>query len=241
MQKLVEKEYQGLLVQFTGEGWINATVVAEKFGKEPFDWLRQRDTVEYVVALTDNDSGFLPELNEIKQLDGASASSRAKLLRLIKKTGFIKTKAGAPETGGGTWLHPELGVFFARWLDVKFAVWCDRQIKKIIIGELDTKRLRHKAASTNKLQNSILQLKRAEQGKPTRFFHYANEARLVNQVLTGDWSGIDRDSLTQAQLDKLAKLEEYNTVLIAQDIELTPRRLLLRAYADGLGTYSALN
>jgi phage anti-repressor protein len=105
----------------------------------------------------------------------------------------------------------------------------------------DKRRLRHKAASTNKLQNSILQLKRSEQGKPTRFFHYANEARLVNQVLTGDWSGIDRDNLTQAQLDKLAKLEEYNTVLIAQDIEFTPRRFLLRAYADGLGTYSALN
>lgn len=24
----------------------------------------------------------------------------------------------------GTWAHPKLAVFFARWLDVKFAVWC---------------------------------------------------------------------------------------------------------------------
>lgn len=26
---------------------------------------------------------------------------------------------------GGTFAHPKLAVFFARWLDVRFAVWCD--------------------------------------------------------------------------------------------------------------------
>ena len=26
---------------------------------------------------------------------------------------------------GGTWGHPKLAVFFARWLDPKFAVFCD--------------------------------------------------------------------------------------------------------------------
>lgn len=29
---------------------------------------------------------------------------------------------------GGTWCHPKLAVFFARWLDVRFAVWCDLMI-----------------------------------------------------------------------------------------------------------------
>lgn len=29
---------------------------------------------------------------------------------------------------GGTLLHPKLAVFFARWLDVRFAVWCDLMI-----------------------------------------------------------------------------------------------------------------
>jgi hypothetical protein len=218
MQRLVKKNYQGLLVQFTGDGWFNATVVAAKFGKRPIDWLRLPEINRYVARLCEKSE--------------------------VKKSHFVKTKRGGntrKSGNSGTWLHPKLGVRFAQWLDIDFAIWCDEQIDKLIRGELDTKRLRHKAASTNKLQNSILQLKRSEQGKPTRFFHYANEARLVNQVLTGDWSGIDRDGLTQAQLDKLAKLEEYNTVLIAQDIEFTPRRLLLRAYADGLGTYSALN
>lgn len=29
---------------------------------------------------------------------------------------------------GGTFCHPKLAVFFARWLDVRFAVWCDLMI-----------------------------------------------------------------------------------------------------------------
>lgn len=33
---------------------------------------------------------------------------------------------------GGTWLHPKLAVMFARWLSIKFAVWCDEQIERIL-------------------------------------------------------------------------------------------------------------
>lgn len=35
---------------------------------------------------------------------------------------------------GGTWAHPKLAVFFARWLDVRFAVWCDAAIEDILKG-----------------------------------------------------------------------------------------------------------
>lgn len=35
---------------------------------------------------------------------------------------------------GGTWAHPKLAVFFARWLDVRFAVWCDAVIEDILKG-----------------------------------------------------------------------------------------------------------
>ncbi len=34
----------------------------------------------------------------------------------------------------GTYGHPKLAVFFARWLDVRFAVWCDMQIDDILHG-----------------------------------------------------------------------------------------------------------
>jgi hypothetical protein len=39
--------------------------------------------------------------------------------------------------GQGTWAHPKLAVFFARWLDVKFAVWCDAMIDDILKGNAE--------------------------------------------------------------------------------------------------------
>ena len=39
--------------------------------------------------------------------------------------------------GHGTWAHPKLAVFFARWLDVRFAVWCDVMIEDILKGKAE--------------------------------------------------------------------------------------------------------
>ena len=44
-------------------------------------------------------------------------------------TEFVEKKRGRT---GGTWAHPKLAVFFARWLDVKFAVFCDMVIDDIL-------------------------------------------------------------------------------------------------------------
>jgi hypothetical protein len=229
---IVEKNYQGLAVQFTGEGWFNATKAAERFEKEPFDWLNQRDTVEYVCALSEHMSisGFLKEFREIKELDGKKASSKAKLLRLCKKTGLVKTKQGGYENGGGTWLHPKLGIAFARWLDVHFAVWCDQQIDSLIRGEIDVKRARHKAASLFKVQCEMLRMTRESAGKPTEKHHYINEARLINWVLTGHFTALDRDSLSEPELDLLARLEERNACLIGMGLSYQLRKQALTEY-----------
>lgn len=52
----------------------------------------------------------------------------------VESTEIVKTAVGR---NGGTWAHPKLAVFFARWLDVRFAVWCDKQIDKLIHGRAD--------------------------------------------------------------------------------------------------------
>lgn len=131
---VIKYEFQGSLQSFMADGWFNATEAAKRFDKEPVHWLNQRDTVEYIAALAKHSgkTGFLQELNKIKDLNGSSAKSRRLLLSLVKQTGLVRTKAGSPENGGGTWMHPKLAVPFARWLNVDFAVWCDGQIDAII-------------------------------------------------------------------------------------------------------------
>ena len=46
MTEIIKSEFNGSAIQFTDDGWFNATLAAGRFGKTPFDWLRQRDTVE---------------------------------------------------------------------------------------------------------------------------------------------------------------------------------------------------
>ena len=99
-------------VSFRADGFLNATAIAKHFGKVAKDYLKTEQTKEYIKALAEYLSNGTKILVEEKQL--------------------VIVKNGAPETGGGTWLHPKLAIHFARWLDPKFAVWCDFQIEKIL-------------------------------------------------------------------------------------------------------------
>lgn len=134
MNAIVKIKYENVDQSFDNQGWFNATEAAKRFGKEPYMWLRQRDTAEYLAALAKRQGkgDFLTEFNEIIKLDGSKSTSRNKVLNLAKKTGFMKAKSGSPENGGGTWLHPKLAITFARWLNVDFAIWCDEQIDSLI-------------------------------------------------------------------------------------------------------------
>lgn len=152
----------------------------------------------------------------------------AALERKYGKIPYSKSKRGA---GGGTWLHPKLAVNFARWLDVDFAVWCDEQIDGIIRGKDDWRTLRHTSASTNKMVNAILQMTRAEAGKDTQHFHYANEAKLVNWALCGEFIGLNRENLTSQELDLLAHLEERNAILLGRGLTREQRQPMLKQYA----------
>lgn len=235
MSKLIVSDYQGAAVSFTDEAWFNATAVAKGYGASPTDWLRQRDVAEYIAALAKRSgkSGFLTEFNKIKGLDGSSSASRTKLLGLVKSTGFLRIKAGSPENGGGTWMHPKLAVRFAQWLDVDFAIWCDEQIDRLLRGDqADWRRMRHEAAASYKVMADALQLVRTEAGKESAPYHFMNEAKLVNWALAGHFRGLDRDALSKPELDLLAKLEIRNTVLIATGVEYQERKRKLFAYAE---------
>ncbi|SDG85201.1 KilA-N domain-containing protein [Pseudomonas flavescens] len=69
-------------------------------------------------------------------MNSRGKEAKALNLKLVKSTGLVITKSGR---GGGTWLHPKLAVAFARWLDVRFAVWSDLHIDALLRGELTEK------------------------------------------------------------------------------------------------------
>ena len=88
------------LTFYPRDGFFNMTKAAQCFGKDMQSFIRMDDTNEYISALKSNS---------------------------VSGTEYVETKRG---NGGGTWAHPKLAIFFARWLDVRFAVWCDAMIEE---------------------------------------------------------------------------------------------------------------
>lgn len=206
---LVRLDYQGLTFSFNEDGWFDATAAAAHYSKRVDHYLANADTQEYIGALCN--------------------------VEITRKVGdFILTRRGK---NGGTWFHPDLGVHFARWLDVRFAIWCDRQIRALIAGRhphYDWKRARHESVASFKVMNDALKLVREEQGKVTASRHYINEARLINGVLAGQFSALERDRLSESDLSLLAHLEVRNSVLIGRGVPYQERKLILKQHAIDL-------
>lgn len=206
MTNLVKADYHGIAVAFTEDAWFNATEVADKHGKRVADWLGNSETQNYLSALSE--------------------------VLKVPKEALLKTRRGRY---GGTWMHPRLGVPFARWLDVRFGVWCDDQIYKILTcnhPHYDWKKLRHEATASYKVMGQILQMTRLRLGKPCTPHHFSNEARLINWALTGTFGKVDRDGLGSGDLDLLAKLENLDTVLIGSGASYDERKQELEQFAS---------
>lgn len=230
---LISLAYEGHPITIRDDGWFNATQAAQVYDKEPVAWLRQSDTAEYLAALCKKtgNSGFLTEFNKIKDLDGDSAKARRLLLDLVKRSGYVNTKAGSPENGGGTWLHPKLAVPFARWLNVDFSIWCDGQIDDIIRGKQDWSRMRHLSVASAKLLAATVKDCRDAEGKETHDVHYMCEHKLVNWLLTGEFKGLNRDHLVGWQLDFIGHFDFRDSMLMARGATYEKRKEQLAAEA----------
>lgn len=201
MSKIIQIDFSGNLFDFRDDGWFNATLAADKFGKRPVDWLALDSTQEYIESLRE--------------------------ILKCEKSSLLKSKRG---NNGGTWMHPKLAVAFARWLDVRFSIWCDSQIDSLIRDNQDWKKLRHESASSFKVMNAVLLLQRQMQGKVSAAHHFSNEARLINWALSGKFDGLDRNALAKEDLDLLAKLEERNAVLIGCGMKYHERKPILEHF-----------
>jgi hypothetical protein len=102
--------FNDLPIVFREDGYINMTKAAKHFGKPLKEFFKNKATKEYFKAM--EAMGGIPPI-DLKQA----------------------TRGGSVQ---GTYGHPKLAVFFARWLDVRFAVWCDLMIDNILKGNIQT-------------------------------------------------------------------------------------------------------
>ena len=105
MKSLKVFEYKGNKVAFD-EGMVNVSEMGDKFGKKPIDWLK-----------LDSTKIFVSELSEFSKKDQSE---------------IIVTKKGR---NGGTWLHKDLALEFAKWLDLKMYFWVNEKINEVTSGK----------------------------------------------------------------------------------------------------------
>ncbi|MDX8576819.1 KilA-N domain-containing protein [Elizabethkingia meningoseptica] len=83
--------------------FVNATEMAKNFNKLPGDFLRLNQTEEFI--------------NTISSRYGISHNA---ILQVVK----------GGNQNQGTWMHEDVAIEFARWLNPAFAIWCNSQINQ---------------------------------------------------------------------------------------------------------------
>lgn len=205
--KIIPFDYDGQVVRFNADGWIHATEAAARFGKEPHEWLRLPDTERYLEGLQ----------------------------RRYGEIPYVKTSRARADRGGGTWLHPKLAVKFARWLSVDFEIWCDEQIDALLRGEQGNwQQARLQSAVGYRGLCDALAIACEERGKAPQRHHFINEARLINQVITGQFAGRDRDQLSAQELLLVSLIEIRDVLLIGQGKDFNTRKEALLRYIQSL-------
>lgn len=105
MNALTTFSYAGSKITFATESGVtvNATQMAKPFGKSAKDWLKTQTAKEFIATFS-----------EVKK---------------ILSTDLVRVVYG---DNGGTWMHEDVALEFARWLSPKFAIWCNDRIKELL-------------------------------------------------------------------------------------------------------------
>lgn len=96
-----------VIFQMEGNEMINTTKLSKPFGakKKPTFWLRTQAAQEYVEALS----------TELQ----------------ICTSALIKVVRGG-DSQQGTWMHPDIAIEYARWLNPRFGIWCNLRIQELL-------------------------------------------------------------------------------------------------------------
>jgi len=163
-------------------------------------------------------------------LRSESAQKYIKIVSDVRKIhieNLIKTKRGGKYQG--TWLDKELALPFARWCIFEFEYRLDKWIIERLNQEHEWKQKRIAAKTgylpmTDAVENAH---------DPAKFYHYTNEADLINRIVLGMSSkkfkklnNVDdvRDALDALQLKQIENLQLVNTGLIKIGMDFETRK-----------------
>jgi KilA-N domain len=127
IQKITVGEINGTAIeQRSVDGFINGTAMCVANGKEIAVWFRNKETLDLFTALAiDLDPEFKHDNSHGLDISRLSGSKYSKIFPRL-----IISKPGSPDTGGGTWLHPDLAIQLAQWCNSTFALLVSRWVRE---------------------------------------------------------------------------------------------------------------
>lgn len=82
---------------------------------------------------------------------------------------LILSKGGSPETGGGTWIHPDLAIQLAQWCSKAFAIQVSRWIREWMASAYNPIQLEADADRVS-IRDDLGKVKRLELTDQVKFF-----------------------------------------------------------------------
>jgi KilA-N domain len=195
---LTTRDVNGVSIeQRMHDGFINATAMSVAYGKKLDSWLRTQDALDTFLALAD-DLGV--NYSDLSNLDAAGLSAR-KYMQIFPQ--LIISKGGSPETGGGTWLHPDIAIYTAQWCYKPFAIKVSRWVREWMTSaynpiqlEADADRVAirddlgkvKRLELTDQVKSFLEKAGKYDLKNPKTRFYFTNAHDKLNKVITGETS-----------------------------------------------------
>ncbi|MEE6029840.1 KilA-N domain-containing protein [Avibacterium paragallinarum] len=216
MSNIITADYNGTQVFFQDDAYLNATAIAKRFNKRPNDWLTLPTTQEYIEALS--------------KAETRKSGNATK----VEKSHFVKTVRGGKNLSKqGTWLHRRLAVPFARWLNVEFAIWCDEEIEKILIGQKQANLLTTENDTITPEEQRLIQNAVAATHQRTKMSYGEIWARVKNKFAVAKYEQIKRKDHRDVMI-YIASMHTMQELPLVDPQYNELLHLLMRIYCYGM-------
>jgi len=238
---------------------LNVTKISKEFGKIPKNWFVLPTTTSFVkaliqVKLEDGDKklkkAFFKFLNNENIMSDSIISTITQntdlivvlnnlnykqLQKLMKEIGLISVKRGnlkGSKNGKsiqGTWLHKDLAVKYAEWLDPKFSIWISQKIFELVNDGVSWNEIR--ATTKMDYKPLIIAIEKYVMPKYSSLDENIVKGKIANYInlrVIGQKAkdirtekGIEpheltRDFFTKPELNQIEQVQIYTEILISQ-------------------------
>ena len=249
MSKIIVDDTEINITKINDEDYICITDMLKAKDGDFFisDWLRNRNTLEYIGTW---ESVYNPHFNylEFTQITNRSGLNNFKISvkEFVERTNAISITAKAGRYGG-TYAHKDIAFEFAMWISPQFKIYIVKEFQRLK-GE-EQKQLGWSAKRelakinyrihTDAIKNNLIP---AELTSKQMSIVYADEADVLNVALFGktarQWreehpnlKGNIRDYASMNELICLSNLENINAVLINEQLPQRERLVKLNQIA----------